>query len=53
MQLLSQHLSCGDPAAVQLRLRLANGQDRDMIVGSVNMPHDSEDFPAQEEVKKW
>jgi hypothetical protein len=31
---------------------LASGVQRDMIVGSVYMPYDSEDLPPQEEVKK-
>ena len=45
-------LSSGDLTAVQLRLTLAGGTHRNVIVGSVYMPCDSDYMPPQEEVKK-
>jgi hypothetical protein len=35
-----------------MRLMLASGIHRDMILGSVYIPYNSEDLPPQEEVKK-
>jgi hypothetical protein len=46
-------LSCGNLMAVQLRLTLADGTHRDVIVGSVYMPYDSEDLQSQEEIKEF
>jgi hypothetical protein len=51
MQLLPQ-LSSGNLRAVQLRLMLASGIHRDVIVGSVYMPYNSENVPPQEDVDK-
>ena len=42
-----------DLMSVQLRLTLADGTHRDMIVGSVYMPYDSEDLQSQEEIKEF
>jgi hypothetical protein len=37
---------------IQLKIKLANGIDRDVIVGSVCMTCDSRDLTPQEEVKR-
>jgi hypothetical protein len=48
---LLPQLSCGDLMSVQLRLTLADGTHRDVVVGSVYMP--SEDLQSQEEIKEF
>jgi len=45
-------LSSGDITAIQLRLNLAEGGHRDVLVGSVYMPYDAKDLPPPKEVKK-
>jgi hypothetical protein len=37
---------------MQLKIKLANAVDKDVIVGSLCMPYDSGDLPPQEEVKR-
>jgi hypothetical protein len=48
---LLPQLSSSDLTAVQLRLMLASGIHRDVIVGSVYVAYDSENLPPYKEVK--
>lgn len=45
---LSPQFGCGDLVDVQLKLKPANGIERDVIMGSVHTLHDSRDLPIQE-----
>jgi len=45
-------LSSGDCTVIQLRLNLARGGHRDVLVGSCYMPYDSKDRPPPKEVKE-
>ncbi|XP_071580756.1 uncharacterized protein [Temnothorax nylanderi] len=44
---LLPQFSDGDLVAVKLKLKMADGGVRDLIVGSVYMPYDSEELPPQ------